>query len=282
MDETGWIMKKARRGARYFEDTAGQIVAKVCNKCIETKALVDFHTEKRGIGGKTATCAECINKSMREYKSNNRDKTREQFKRYYAENREKIKETRAKRSEEYRDEINGYYRDYYKENREKILESKRKWRDDNPDKQRECVKDWGRRNPERVSLTHSRRRARKAALPDDFTLQQMDETLAYFDGGCALTGDTDNVHWDHVIPISLGLGGTTSSNMIPLRGDINQSKNSSNIFEWFDRNKSRFNLSQGSFDKLIAFIAEKNGMSEEDYRSFYFAQFEENNDASAS
>jgi hypothetical protein len=281
LDTSGWIMKTAKRGSRYFEDAKGEMVAKICNKCSGTKALVDFRNEKRGLGGKMSSCRSCDYLRKKAYKEANADKIKEQNRKYEEENADKIKERRDRYNEENREKLQEYYKEYRKDNHEKILEAKRKWREANPEKQRACVESWERNNPDRVRIKCQKRRARKALLPDDLTAKQMDDTLTYFGGGCALTGDIENVHWDHALPISLGVGGTTVSNMLPLRGDINQSKGAANLFEWFNRNKERFNLSQERFDNLIEFLASKNEMSSEGYRSFYFAQFEEN-DANAS
>jgi hypothetical protein len=146
---------------------------------------------------------------------------------------------------------------YNKENREKLTEKLRKWYRDNPDK---------------VAANNHRRRARKLSLPDDFTDEDMRKIYEEF-GGCALTG-SDDVQWDHVIPLSTGYGGTTAKNMIPLRADLNLSKNDGNIFVWFERNKERFSLCQNKFNNLIDYLANMNGMSVDDYRSFVYGCFE--------
>jgi hypothetical protein len=113
-----------------------------------------------------------------------------------------------------------------------------------------------RNNPDKNKLRQHRRRARRKSLPNDFTNEQMSQTYEYF-GGCALTGAAE-VDWDHVVPLVSGFGGTTFGNMVPLRGDLNKSKNDANIFEWFERNKERFNLEQARFDRLIEWLASVN------------------------
>jgi hypothetical protein len=115
-----------------------------------------------------------------------------------------------------------------------------------------------------------RRRARERSLPDTFTLTQLNETLAQFNGGCALTGDSFAIHWDHVIPLATGHGGTIYGNMIPLRADLNVSKSDANIFEWFKTNKQRFELSQERFDALIRWLAQVNEMSTSEYRDYVY------------
>jgi hypothetical protein len=130
----------------------------------------------------------------------------------------------------------------------------------------ERVSKWQRDNPDKVKLREQRRRARKNGLPYTMTNEQYHSTFEYF-GGCALTGDLDT-QCDHVIPLATGHGGTTYENMVPLRNDLNKSKNDANIFEWFKRNKERLNLEQWRFDRMIQWLASVNGMTTAEYRSF--------------
>jgi hypothetical protein len=164
--------------------------------------------------------------------------------------------------------------EYYEINRKKTAEDARNWQENNRERYTETARKWRKKNLDKRALNHQRRRARKAALPDDFTTEQMTETLAYFNGGCALTGATENIHWDHVVPLSTGFGGTTYGNMIPLRGDLNVSKSDGNIFDWFDRNEERFGLDRSKFDALIDWLAEVNGFpSRKYYRMYYVCTF---------
>lgn len=267
---------RARGGSYYFEDSSGKMVAKECRECKEVVPLNGFHKDKRGLGGKVSKCIECCNRLGREYKRANPDKIREQRRKYYEENREVIRSKAKERWERNEEHYLEYYRNYYRKNRDEVLEHKRKWREDNREYQNRLVREWAKRNPDRIALRDQRRRAREASLPEDFTPEQMSSTLEFFDNGCALTGESENLDWDHVIPISLGVGGTTEANMIPLRSDLNKRKSNLNIFEWFERSKDALGLNQDKFDNLIKFIAEKNGMTPEEYRSFYYEQFNKN------
>jgi hypothetical protein len=138
---------------------------------------------------------------------------------------------------------------------------------------RECMKnikrEWAVANKEQVSASAHRRRARLRNLPADFSEQDVLNLLSLFKEGCALTGDY-RIHLDHVIPLATGHGGTINGNMIPLRGDLNFSKNDRNIFEWFEAIRQRFELSQERFDNLIAWLASANAMSVEEYRDHVY------------
>jgi predicted transcriptional regulator len=136
-----------------------------------------------------------------------------------------------------------------------------------------ATKKWIAVNKEKFAQSSKRgyhkRLARKKGLPDDLTAAQHAFTLYEFEEKCAVTGDS-NIHLDHVIPLAAGHGGTTYGNMIPLRADLNISKNDRNIFEWFKANRQRFELSQERFDNLIAWLASANAMTVEEYRDYVY------------
>ena len=125
-----------------------------------------------------------------------------------------------------------------------------------------------------VKMGQHRRNARERCLPNDLTNEQQNEIIAHFNNACALTGETTDLHLDHVIPLAAGYGGTTYGNMIPLRGDLNCSKNDSNLFEWFESNRQRFKLSQERFDALVKYLADVNEMTVEEYKAYYNGCFE--------
>jgi hypothetical protein len=134
---------------------------------------------------------------------------------------------------------------------------------------RQHSKRWQSKNKEKMKRHYHKRLARKRNLPDDLTANQLAFTIFEFDDRCFITGES-NIHLDHVIPLSVGHGGTTYGNMIPLRADLNISKNDKNIFEWFEANRQRFELSQERFDLGIAWLASANAMTVEEYRDYVY------------
>lgn len=234
--------KTNRRGTEYWEDTYGNVVAKRCTKCGEAKLLTEYNRCIQSLGGVLPSCKNCKAK----YRLRNREKIAESQRDYYVRNREKLVENQKE-----------YSREYYVRNREKVIERHRDY----------CV-----RNREKYKAIVQRRRARLANLPDDWSLAERLETYNHF-GGCALTGSSD-IHWDHVIPIATGHGGTTTGNMIPIKAELNKSKRDSNVFEWFDYAKERFNLDQTKFDELIDYLANINDMTVEEYRRRVYWCFE--------
>jgi hypothetical protein len=220
---------------KYYENILDEIIAKECTKCSEIKSINDFGKEKKGLGYRKSSCKVCEAESKRKWHENNREKN-------------------VERSRKWREDKPEYHRNYRQDNKEHKAETDRNWRLNNPEK----------------SVIHDQnRRARKRALLNDLTAEQTKTIYDYF-GGCALTGGTSDTHWDHAIPLTTNYGGTTYCNMVPLRGDLNMSKQDANIFEWFTVAKQRFNLEQERFDRLIEWLGKANGMTVEEYRDYVY------------
>ena len=113
------------------------------------------------------------------------------------------------------------------------------------------------------------KRAKDQGLVGGVTKRQLADVLGRFGGGCALTNSKD-FQFDHVIPIDVGRCGSVAENLIPLNASLNSSKHANNIFEWFDDNRERFDLSQRKFDELIEYLADINEMTVEEYRDYVY------------
>jgi len=127
---------------------------------------------------------------------------------------------------------------------------------------------WRRVNSDKVNISNQRRKARLRELPHDFTASEEKEMLNYFRNTCCLSGSKENIQLDHALPLSKG-GGTIKQNMIPLNATLNASKMDSNLFEWYENNKERFNLSDEKFYKTIKYLADMNDMDIDDYVDYY-------------
>jgi len=210
--------------------------------------------------------------SLAEHKRKNREENYtsilENERKYREENRTRISEKQRKYNEENRDSILRKNRKYKEENRDSILEHQRKYHKENHDYILDRSRKYYEENPHVAAAGRHRRRARKSALPDTLTKEKLEEITDRFHGGCALTGCTDGTHLDHVIPLATGHGGTTEQNMIPLRADLNYSKNARCIFDWFYDVKDHFNLPQTKFDELIEYLADINGMTADEYEGY--------------
>lgn len=144
--------------------------------------------------------------------------------------------------------------------KEKYKQAKREWRERTGYKP----------NPIRKVIRESRRRARISQLADDLTIDQYHSTMSHFSGVCSLSGESENVELDHVLPLAIGRGGTTMGNMLPLRRDLNKSKSDKNIFEWFRENKAQFGLCEERFKTAITFLSSTNKMTTEEYQIYVY------------
>lgn len=226
---SGLKRKFNRAGTEYYENDKGEIIAKQCLECSSLKIIEEFNSYIGSLGGREARCRTCRAATKREWR-----KTKQGCSNY--------RSNEAERS-----------RKYYRTNSKERMEYIRKWREDNPEKE---------------ALIALRRRARKRSLPHSITEEEWETTLKYFNGGCALTGETYEIHRDHVIPLSTGHGGTIVENLIPLRADLNITKNNRNIFEWFSNNKEHFELEQRKFDELVEYLADTNNMTPQEYEEY--------------
>jgi len=266
--------KKNGKGTIYFVDENDVIVSKTCTKCNEIKTLDNFAENKEGLGNRRAKCLKCHNKVY----ASTKDYDVRKLTRVTLETREGVSGKECTICGKW-NSLEDYAKDTRglggRESRCKacVAEFGRNLRENNKEREAERIRNWRKANPEKEALKKQRRRAREKNLPDNFTKEQMSATFNYF-GGCVLTGDGGSIDWDHAVPLATGEVGTIYGNMIPLRSDLNKSKNDSNIFEWFAVNKERFNLSQSKFDRLVEWLAEVNGMNIEQYRTYLYKCFE--------
>lgn len=103
------------------------------------------------------------------------------------------------------------------------------------------------------SVEHRQRRQNRInSLPNNFGQQAYDRMMEYWGNACAISGETENLHVDHWIPLnSSDCPGTISENMIPLAAHLNSSKGYKNPATWLIR---KFGQEHGG--KLLAEINE--------------------------
>jgi hypothetical protein len=246
-------VKNVRYRTTYYEDMNGNIISKVCTKCKSEVLVKDFRKKKGGLAGKVSICRQCELQGYSEYRRDNKGKIKLMNQRYYKKNLEAVRERQ---------------RLYHLNNPHIARERGRRWRTNNSDYVKELSRNWRKNNPEASRLIVQRRLARKRILPDDLTVTQVKNIIDHF-GGCALT-ESDEYHLDHVIPLSTGHGGTVYGNIIPLRPDLNHTKSDGNIFEWFEANRQRFNLSESKFKEAVNWLAETNSVSVEEYKDHVY------------
>lgn len=90
---------------------------KKCTKCLTTKPLTEFYTEKRAKDGKKSSCKECFNKATKKYADKNKDKIKKYNETYYTKNKEKLKTYRMDRYYDNRDAEIARHKQYIRDRR---------------------------------------------------------------------------------------------------------------------------------------------------------------------
>lgn len=230
---------------------------KRCSKCKEVKPATTEYFNKRSDrkSGLMSWCKVCVAKHAegRILTAEQSERARQQAKKWYDENRERAKKQRKeyrdanpetireqKRQSRLRhlDKKRAKDRDYARAHPEEARERSRKYaarhrqeirhrRNEkyhrNPEMYRAYGRNWYAKDRSKTIATAHRRRARKHALPDNFTVQDWQRALTYFDYRCAACGRPQGL-WhklspDHWIPLSdprPDNPGTVPTNIVPL------------------------------------------------------------------
>lgn len=126
---------------------------------------------------------------------------------------------RAKVGAQFRQNNPTYYRKYKLEHREHLSEQYRQWTTQNRSRVAESQR-----------KTSLRRKQVLAGIPDD--KQYMSQLLE--DRKCVITGVTEKVALDHIMPVSVGNWGNRKGNLQWMYERLNISKGSKDIFDWVD------------------------------------------------
>ena len=114
-------------GITYWEN--GVLIGRKCNRCGKDKSAEHF-TIKKATGMLESCCKECVREKYKIWKQENPEKKREQDRRYYLNNKEKVSATNKRWRENNQEK-------YRENNREKKRESNREWSKNNREKDRE-------------------------------------------------------------------------------------------------------------------------------------------------
>lgn len=211
---------------------------------------------------------------------NNKERKRQTNKLGYQRNREHVLETGKIWRLNNPDKVVANARNGYQRNRESVIQRTSQWQKDNPelvkvyskkwytnnpDKVRERNRTWYINNKDKAKLKYVIYRTRLASLPNTITPKLYKELLEFQNGECVISGISENLHLEHFIPISWGVGGTTAENCYYMDGSLNSSKHNRNPFQWIQTQsedyQQRFN------DVLVPMMAERNGMTVEEFEA---------------
>jgi hypothetical protein len=221
-----------------------ELTGKRCSTCKETKPVSEFSRNRNSKDGLQNNCKECARGYISKWQETNPDYFREAARRWAAENPERVRENARRWQEANAEKKRGSNRRWREANPEKVREAARRRREANPEKARETRRRWAAENPEsdreysrRYRKKHpetiregkNRRRARKRSN-GIFTVTDKDLRRVY-DSPCWACGATDNVEWDHRVPVARG-GSHGIGNALPLCRSCNASKSSRLLSEW--------------------------------------------------
>jgi hypothetical protein len=201
---------------------------KKCNKCKEVKPYSEFYKYKTGKDGFRSSCKYCqkqwrkenkekINQYRKQYYKENKDKIKQQTKQYHQENKEKINQRKKQYREENKERIKQYQKQYFEENKEKMKQQTKQYYKENKEKINQRTKQYQkqRRKTDPIfKLSHNTRSlisnslknkgySKKTNAHKILGLEYEDfYTWLSTEASNGLNFDADDVHIDHVIPVS--------------------------------------------------------------------------------
>lgn len=203
---------------------------KACSVCGVTKPLSAFSVQGAMRDGHRSNCKECGNAAARAYAKAHPDRVKENQARYVAAHPEERRDTYVRSNEKRRD--SGWTAQYVREHAEERRVYHAKWYAENRERVRAIAAQWDRDNNEARKTIGERWRANKVnAQINDFTLEQWQATLEYFNGYCAYCGEPcDAMEQEHMMPLSRG-GDHTTSNIVPSCRSCNGRKHAKTLAE---------------------------------------------------
>lgn len=112
------------------------MAVKKCNTCGCVQPLSNFCKHPTLPGGLAHKCRACAKIYNDEYRKKNREKEKENGRKYYEANKEKVKANAMKWAAANRDKVCKKGKRYYAENKEKHSQLTKKWRETNIDRAR--------------------------------------------------------------------------------------------------------------------------------------------------
>lgn len=212
---------------------------KFCYKCgLEFEANKNnFFSDNSAKDGLTTFCKKCKSEACKEWRNKNYEKVRQYSRKWQELHPEKKKQSS---------------RDYSNRNRGKLNQ----WAINNPERAREIKRQYKLRNPDRGRQDTAKRRSLERKLPTTYTMEQWKGCKAHFKSSCAYCGkELKKLHQEHFVPVTKG-GGYTINNIVPACQRCNSSKNNSDFFEWYPKQKFFSKQRQAKVLKYLGYISE--------------------------
>lgn len=168
------------------------------------------------------------------YRKNNLEKILKRSSEYYKNNTEKAKEKNEKWRREHKERTRILHKKYVELNREKIRLKGKGWRAENTERIKIIKREWAKKNKDKMRMYSKTKNSRKKGVLSTLTLIQWNEIKNRFDNRCAYCNEEKPLEQDHFIPLSKG-GEYTTNNIVPACRSCNASKNNSDFFEWYPK-----------------------------------------------
>lgn len=258
-----------------------------CKECGISKPMSEYRSNKLSRGGYASKCRKCENERTK-YRKELKKKFGDNFTNYdlipvgfskcsvcnevkkqelFHKNKQRPNGYCSRCEECYVE----YMRNWRSSNEDKTLVYGRKWKLGNRERKLELDRLYRKNNKDSIRVSEQNRLARKIKLPNTLTNVDLKDIHESFGGKCAISGEVAEA-LDHFISLSIGHGGTTKENIIPLSTSINSSKQARNPFEWAESYISEQH--RNNFHKVVEYLADLNGLTVDKYREFVFWCFE--------
>ena len=215
---------------------------KRCSKCRnEFPATLEyFYKLKTGKHGLCAQCKSCIDARSKAYWLAHPGRRRAIQAKYYANHADEKNQHDAQWRAEHPERAKEIQAQYRQSHPDRIIASRAKWRAMHPDERKAHARKWSAANREYTKLNTHRHRTRKISLPAQYSLDDWNRALVYFNGTCAycqnppsLFDHYPTLHADHFIPLNdPTCPGTVKWNIVPACQSCNISKSDHDPIEW--------------------------------------------------
>jgi len=195
------------------------------NKAIADKKYRDKHKQEAA-------------EYSKQYRKDNKERLSEQKKRFYLENKE---------------EVNKKNRKKWHENKEYLHMKSKIYREANKSVLREKGLKYQKENRDSANVRSHNYRARKRQLPHTLTSSQWKLIKSHFDNKCSYCGKSSPLAQEHFLAANNG-GEYAISNIVPSCQSCNSSKNASNFFIWYPKQKF---YSKARESKILKFLGYK-------------------------
>lgn len=176
---------------------------KCTGPCRLEKELYKFSKCSKNKDGLKYNCKDCDKINLKKYYGENKDKLKSDKKEYYIENKESILIRTTKYTNDNKDKISKRNKIWYENNKEKVKIETKLYRVNNKEKTSILNKNWKKDNRPKCNASYSKYRANKLqATPKWLTKEQFKEIEEFYKESNILTKETGVSHQvDHIVPL---------------------------------------------------------------------------------